>query len=206
MSQKQFLQEEAKVRAVEAIKSIELKTSAEIVVSVRARSGDYRAAAYQFGLCAMGLTLLVLFLIPTPLSVEVILIDALSALLVAIMVALLVPPVLRRLVRRSTREQNSRTMAHALFHEQGIARTSGRNGLLVFVSLFERQCVVATDIGIDEELLGEPWQKLLAELSAAVQKADLDAFLDALVRMGPILGAAMPRMEDDVNELADEVC
>lgn len=206
MSQKQFLQEEAKARASEAIKAVELQTSAEIVVSVRIRSGDYRAAAYQFGLCAMGIVLLVLLIVPTPFSAEAILINALSALLVAVMLALLVPPLLRRIVRRVTREQNSRTAAHALFHEQGISRTSGRNGILVFVSLFERQCVVVPDIGIDEELLGEPWQALKAALADAVLKTDLDAFDGALRRMGPILGAAMPRMEDDVNELADEVC
>lgn len=206
MSQKQFLQEEAKAKALEAIKAVELQTSAEIVVSVRLRSGDYRATAYQFGLCAMGLAVLALFLVPTPFSAESILVNSLSALFIAVALALLFPPLLRRLVRTATREQNCRTIAHALFYEQGISRTSGRNGILVFVSLFERQCVVVPDIGIDEDMLGDPWQALKVELSAAVQKADLDAFAKALQRMGPILGAAMPRMEDDVNELADEVC
>lgn len=205
MSFKQFLSDDAKRRATEVIQSVELKTSAELVVSVRARSGDYRAPAYLFGFGVLFLTLLVLTVLPITFTNEAILLDALTALFVAVLLALTIRPLHRRLVRRATLAQNSATQAHALFYELGISRTSGRNGILVFVSLFEQQCVVVPDIGVDEEFLGEPWQALQASLDAAVQRLDLDAFVAALERMGPLLGAAMPRCEDDVNELSDEV-
>lgn len=206
MSQRQFLQQEAKTRAVAAIKEIELATSAEIVVSVRTRSADYRLTAYQMGLCAMVIVVLALLVLPWTFALESILLHGMSAFLVVTLLAHLVPPLLRRFVRRATREQNSHTLAHALFYEQGISRTSGRNGILVFVSLFERQCVVVPDIGIDEARLGAGWQEVKSALSAAVARTDVDAFFEAMRRMGPILGEAMPRMEDDVNELSDEVC
>ncbi|MBR2979489.1 MAG: hypothetical protein IKC51_06115 [Myxococcaceae bacterium] len=206
MSQRQFLQQEAKTRAVAAIKEIELATSAEIVVSVRTRSADYRLAAYQLGISAMVVVVLALLIVPWTFPLESILLHGLSAFLAMTLVAHLVPPLLRRFVRKATREQNSQTLAHALFYEQGVSRTSGRNGILVFVSLFERQCVVVPDIGIDEAQLGEKWLEVKSALSAAVARTDLDAFFEAMRRMGPILGEAMPRMEDDVNELSDEVC
>lgn len=206
MSQKCFLQDDTKAKATEAVQAIELQTSAEIVVSVRVRSGEYQIAAYHFGLVAMGITFLVLWLIPVTFTIESIVLNAMSVFFIALLAALFIAPLSRYLTRKRVLEQNCRTSARALFYELGISRTSGRNGLLVFVSLFERQCVLVPDIGIDEALLGEPWEKLREELSASIQRLDRDAFIITLRQMGPILGAVMPRAEDDVNELPDEVC
>ncbi|MDR0965333.1 MAG: hypothetical protein LBM75_02295 [Myxococcales bacterium] len=206
MSQRHFLQDGAKARTKEVIEAIELQTSAEIVVSVRVRADDYRVAAYRFAFFAMALAILILLLIPQTFAPEVIALEAMGALFAALALATFASPLLRLLVRPEQLARKSRTLAHALFHELGISRTSGRNGILVFVSLFERQCLVIPDIGVDESLLGEPWKEVQAELSAAVQRLDFEAFSAALQRMGPILGAVMPRAEDDINELADEVC
>ncbi len=76
---------------------------------------------------------------------------------------------------------------------------------MVFVSTFEQRAVVLTDVGIDVAALGTKWPEALAALSNAVQRRDLSAFQQALESLGPILGVAMPRSADDVNELPDEV-
>ena len=58
-----------------------------------------------------------------------------------------------------------RTAARAAFVDQGISRTRGRTGILVFVSLFEREVEVVADVGVDPVLLGEDWTRAVAALT-----------------------------------------
>ncbi len=95
--------------------------------------------------------------------------------------------------------------ARVAFFDLGISRTSGRNGLLVYASMFERRCVVLTDIGVDPARLGPRWMVSERELADAVKRRDLAAFQRALVQLGGVLCTAHPRSDDDVNELPDEV-
>jgi putative membrane protein len=95
--------------------------------------------------------------------------------------------------------------ARAAFFDLGISRTSGRSGILVYVSLFERRCVVLTDIGLAPSLLEPGWAAAQSELALTVKRRDWAAFHRTLESLGPVLGRAYPRSEDDVNELPDEV-
>lgn len=205
MSEKDFFRDEAKRRTAAAVQVVEAQTSAELVVAVRRSSGDYRAAAYHLGLGAMGVTVGILLLVPQVFSVGAIALEGLTAFLVAVLLARNVDSLARLLVRRSRRQANVDQAARAAFYDLGISRTGGRNGILVFVSTFERKCAIIPDLGVDPTALGAPWQESCERLARAVRRPDLGAFIAALEGLGPILGAAMPRAEDDVNELPDEV-
>jgi putative membrane protein len=122
-----------------------------------------------------------------------------------LVLALNVAPLLRLLARERRLQQSVNDAAKVAFHDLGISRTSGRNGLLVFVSTFEQRALVVADLGIYPEALGPRWPEACAALSAAVKARDLAAFERALESLGPILGAHMPRQADDLNELPDEV-
>ena len=110
----------------------------------------------------------------------------------------------RWLVRRATLQKATWQAACTLFHEKGISRTSGRNGVLVVVSMLERTIDVVADIGIDPQVLGTEWSQIQDKLRAAVRALDFDGFATTLEELGPLLGRVMPRTEDDVNELPDE--
>jgi putative membrane protein len=113
--------------------------------------------------------------------------------------------ILRLLSRPSTIESNLHGAARAAFFDLGISRTSGRTGILVYVSLFERRCVLLTDLGIEPAALEPAWSAVKQELEQAVKRRGLPAFQRALQSLGPLLGGVHPRSEDDVNELPDEV-
>jgi putative membrane protein len=88
----------------------------------------------------------------------------------------------------------------------GVGRTRDRNGVLVFVSLFERRVGVVADVGIDPRAMGAAWTDAVGALEASLAAgADTERFLAALAALGPPLAAAMPHRDDDVNELPDEV-
>jgi uncharacterized membrane protein len=60
-------------------------------------------------------------------------------------------------------------------------------------------------VGVDPVVLGAPFADALRSLEAALlSRTGFPTFLEALRSLGPILGRALPRQADDVNELPDE--
>ncbi len=205
MAEADFFREQAKQSTADSVKSVERLTSAEVVVAVRRRSGEYRPAAYHFGFFVGGLVVLYLLVTPDLFSVGAIALDGLLGFGLGLLLAFNVSPLLRLLVRTKTLEQSVADAARVAFYDLGISRTSCRNGMLVFVSTFEQLCLVLTDVGIDAASLGPAWTERCAALTHAVKKRDLVAFEQVLASLGPVLAASMPRQHDDVNELPDEV-
>ena len=205
MAEADFFSDAAKQSTANSVRSVESHTAAEVVVAVRRRSGDYRAAGYHFGLFTGGAVVAYLLLTPEVFSVGAIALDGALAFAAGLLLAFNVAPLLRLLVRRAALDKAVEEAARVAFFDLGISRTIGRTGFLVFVSTFERRCVVLTDIGLDVVVLGGGWGSALAAMNRAVAKRDLAAFEKALEGLGPVLGASLPRSADDVNELPDEV-
>jgi len=205
LAESDFFTEQAKQSTAESVKSVERLTSAEVVVTVRRRSGEYRPAAYHFGFFTGGSVVLYLLLTPELFSVGAIALDGMLAFGLGLVLAFNVSPLLRLLVREKTLERSVAEAARVAFYDLGISRTSGRNGLLVYVSTFEQRCLVLTDIGIDAASLGPAWAERCVALSQAVKQRNLAEFERVLESLGPVLAARMPRSHEDVNELADEV-
>jgi putative membrane protein len=200
-----FFREDAKRNTALAVKKVEAHTSAEVVVAVRRRSGDYRVAAYHLGFVLGGAVVLFLLITPERFSVAEIALDGALGFGLGLLVAFNVSAVLRACVREKVLSERVRDAAHAAFFDLGISRTTGRNGVLVFVSTFEQRALVVTDFGIDTARLEPAWSEACADLTQAVKRRDVPAFDAAVERLGPILAALMPRSSDDVNELPDEV-
>lgn len=205
MAEADFFRDAAKQSTARSVKLVEAQTSAEVVVAVRRRSGDYRIVAYHFGLAIGALVVVYLLLTPELFSVAAIAMDGALAFGLGLALALNVAPLLRLLVRERRLQQSVNEAARIAFFDLGISRTSGRNGLLVFVSTFEQRALVLTDVGIHVAALGPQWHDACAALSAAVKARDVNGFERALEGLGPILREHMPRSADDVNELPDEV-
>jgi len=205
MSEGDFFSDDAKRQSAESVKRVEAQTSAEVVVAVRKRSGQYGVLAYHFGAGLAALVVLFLLVSPEVYSVGVIALNGVLALILGALVAANLDSVLRLLARPTTLARNVNGAARAAFFDLGISRTSGRSGILVYVSLFERRCVVLPDIGLDPAALEPGWSSAAGELEQAVKRRDLSTFARALESLGPVLGRVHPRSADDVNELPDEV-
>ena len=205
MSEGDFFSDEAKRATAAAVRRAEAQTSAEIVVAVRKSSGHYGVLAYHFGFGFAVAVVAYLLLAPTVYSVGAIALDAVVAFVLGSLLAANLDTVQRTLSRATTLDANVNAAARAAFFDLGISRTSGRNGLLVYVSLFERRCVVLTDIGVDATGLGSRFVDSQRDLVRAVKHRDLALFQRAVAGLGSVLGKAHPRSQDDVNELPDEV-
>ncbi len=205
MREVDFFRDDAKRRAADAVKAVEALTSAEVVIAVRRRSGNYRVVAYHFGFGMWAAVTLYLLLTPQVFSIGAIALDGLVAFALGALICANVEALARALTRQKTRRANVETAARAAFFDLRISRTQGRNGILVFISTFERALAVLTDIGIDTAALGDGWAQARSAMDEALRRMDFDAFVAGVERMGPVLGRVMPRADDDVNELPDEV-
>lgn len=200
MSEAAFFTDVARKRVAEAVADVESRTAAEVVVVVRRASGAWREVDLAVGAAvAFGVLLLLLFH-PKPIAVEIMPVDVALAFAGGAVLCACLPPVKRALLPRKRVAEQVRVAARAAFVDQGIARTRGRTGILVFVSMFERRVEVVSDTGVDAALVEATARSLAASVAGGPA---LDVFLDALRGLGPALAGLLPRGADDVNELPD---
>jgi putative membrane protein len=206
MSERSFYEERAKREARAAVVEIEAQTSAEIVVCLRHVSGVYRDADYLFGfLVSLGALVTMLF-VDHPFVLGSFPVGAVAGFVFGTIASAHIDPIRRILVFPARRLAAVRTAARAVFVELGVSRTHGRSGVLLYVSVFERRVEVVPDVGIDPRALGPDWKTAVAALEQSLTPSpDVDRFLGAMRALGPVLGRALPRAADDVNELPDEV-
>jgi uncharacterized membrane protein len=201
-----FFDAKAKAETTAAIKEIEAKTSAEVVVVVRPWSGSYRAADFLCGAIAAWAALLFLLFSPYPFAVATMPVDVVVVFVAAVLVSARSTVVRRLLSRRTTREATVRTDAKAAFVDMGIARTHRRAGVLVFVSMLEHAVSIVPDVAVEAAKLGEAWKRASADLEACLRPTPaLPRFLAALRALGPALAEGLPHHEGDENELPDDV-
>jgi uncharacterized membrane protein len=95
--------------------------------------------------------------------------------------------------------------ARRAFAQLGVARTRGRNGVLVFVVPSRRQVVVLADEGALARLDPSAWSDAAERIAAAFAhghgSAGLVEGIDFLARA---LSVPFPRERTDVNELPDQ--
>ncbi|HRG96147.1 MAG TPA: hypothetical protein PLR99_07865 [Polyangiaceae bacterium] len=199
-----FFDPVAKDKVKVAVKAVEALSSAEIVVAVRDRSDTYRDVDYLVGFVAATLALTVATFHPAELDEDLFPVEVIVAFALAALVSSQVWTVKSRLVHAARRRAAVEAGAASQFYRGKISNTRGRTGILVYVSAFERMVALLPDVGVPDAL-----EAKLADtrrsLEAALDRGDVDGFARQLEALGPGLAEALPRAEDDVNELPDEV-
>jgi putative membrane protein len=205
MAVRDFFLPEARKRVGEAVEAIERDTTAEIVVSVRKCAGHYEQTDLFAGLVLALVGLIYMLFDSYPFDVWWMPINVMLAFIVGAFVTLEVKPLRRLLSGDKLLRESALTAAHAAFYELGISRTTGRTGVLVFVSMFERRVVVVPDIAVEPKELGAEWAAAVEGLQATLRGTpDFDRFLVALGALKAPLARALPGKPDDVNQLPDE--
>jgi len=185
------------------VRDIEKQTAAEIVVVVRGRSGSYRQADYLFGAILALLGLIFVLFSPWVFPTFWIPFDV-TALFVAGAFISSRGDFLRRLLTTKTfRAKAARAGAAARFYEAGIANTSAENGVLIYLSLLERQMEVIADRGILKCAPPLKWNQAVFELKESAQNPEPSKLIDGLRKLGKLLAEHLPATGDNPNELAD---
>jgi len=203
-----FLDAAARTAFTRAIEAIEQVSAAEVVVAVRRRSAAYLHANVAIGAAVAIAGLAAMLFSDHEFALTSILVDPFVVGGVAGAAVELLPAVKRRLSPRAMRQREVLRGARAAFVERGVHRTRDRSGILVYVSWLEREVAVIADAGADagiaRALPAEIQADAVRSLTAAIPGGGA-AVARQLERFAPALAAAMPRRDDDVNELPDAI-
>ena len=119
--------------------------------------------------------------------------------------ALAIPALRRALVPRDVLLTRVRQRAAQAFLEEGIFRTRHRTGILIFVSLFERQVVVRADRGLDTVVTPGEWEEIVVGVAAGMRRGQPGpALADGIRRCAGLAGRLPPR-PDDRDELPGQL-
>jgi putative membrane protein len=192
-----------KERATKAIAAIEAQTDADVVIAVRGQSSDYAEADLVVAFAASMITLVAMMHVETEFPIAVFSVACVLVFVIAAMISARLPIARRLFVRAARKEAAVDAMAKVAFHDLGVARTRHRLGVLVYVSVFEREARVIADIGALAHADPEAWGKIEKLLDGAAKAPhDGDRFLAALKELGDLLAHALPATGME-HELAD---
>jgi len=201
MSGRHFYLDDTKDRVARQITEIERTTSAELVVVVRPASGHYRHIDYLFGMAFLFAGLLIFLFHPAPFRQDLFPLEALMLFALGTALSANVPALRRSLTARAFQRGAVEVAARASMLSAGVTRTRERTGVLVYVSLFERQVEVVVDSGLDRVSEDPAYALARGDLERAVHPPDVDAFLRGLSALGRVLSAHRPLDSRDVDEL-----
>jgi putative membrane protein len=199
-----FLDDRAKARAVAAVKAFESKTSAELVITVKKRVRAYPESHLLWGSVVAFAALLFLLFYPMDFATHMMPVDLLAAFGLGYGLSALLPPLLRLAVPAKKRRASVDSAAKAAFVDLGVSRTTGRTGILVYLSVLEGMVAVVADSGVTPEARRAA-EDARAALESAFVRLDVSSFASTLEALGAAFAATMARAADDVNELPDEV-
>jgi len=201
-----FLTDATKKALAGAVQAGEAGSSAELVISVRPSSGYYLHADLLAGLTAAFAALAVLLYSPWTFGLVWFIVDPLIAAALGVLVSSRTPGLRRLLTPPAVRRRQVETAARAMFVEKRIHRTTGRTGILLYISLLEREAAVVVDLGVEAVAATASWKEAVAGIEEAVRRGDDGAAVARRIEaLAALLSPVLPRSADDVDELANEV-
>ena len=199
------LSEADRNRIEAAVTALEAKSSAELAVAVARQSHDYgaypflwSAAAGLFagGLLAVGWS--------DARAIDVILIEGIVFVLSYLVLHFTGLGV--ALIPKRLKSSHARRLAAAEFATLVAQRTTGRSGMLLFVSLAERHVEILVDRAIDEKILKEQWRSIVERFGASNGRSTIaDRIVAAIDQCAAILAEHLPPSAGQRNEISNRV-
>jgi len=209
---KQILNNQERSQLDRRIAEVEKRTGAQIVLAVIERSDSYAEIPWKaFALAVSVASLLVFFqamLWPewfTRASVVLALTTTLAAGAVCTLMTVYLPWFVRIFLSAHRSEMEVRQYAESLFLSRQLFATSKRSGILLLVSLFERQVIILPDTGISTLLSREVMQDIISLMTPFLASSLVTRALEeGLKKIEEILVIAATG-EAAENEIPDKI-
>ena len=115
-------------------------------------------------------------------------------------------PLRLALVPAPVRHTRVHARALAAFRIGAERRTTGRTGILIYLSLAEHRAEILADETIAAKVDAEVWGDALAAMLAHLKDGRLaDGLVAAVEKVGAVVATHLPRAADDTNELPDRL-
>ncbi|MFM9977676.1 MAG: TPM domain-containing protein [Sphingomonadaceae bacterium] len=210
-------------RVSDAVHAAEAGTAGEIVTIVADRSDGYLDVALIYAILAMLFVPILFAAFPSfadaildvtsrgwgdhPEPARYLLVFALmTAVFLLVRLALTHEPLRLRIAPKGTRRRRVHARAIELFRVGTERRTTGRTGILIYLSMGEHMAEIVADQAIHSKVSEEAWGEAMAALIAEVREGRVtDGMIAAIGKVGAILGSHLPRETDDANELPNRL-
>lgn len=200
-----LLTDQDKSAIEDAVKLAERQTSGEIVFAVSGDSGRYRHATLHLCLATMVVASAAYLLAPVPHAIGILL----WVQLISFAVVYAIAPFMswrRLLIPDKEMEQRVHEAAFREFYASGLHRTRESNGVLIYLSLFERRVVVIGDKGIHERMGTTHWHEVRDRIIQGIRRGRArEGICASIEACGKGLSEHFPLRPDDANELPDRV-
>ena len=99
-------------------------------------------------------------------------------------------------------DEEVRDGAIRAFFSHQLYRTRDQNGILLYISVFERRVWILGDSGINEKIPQERWQQIVDKVVIGIKNNNsCEVICDAIKEIGDILKDFFPYRKDDTDEL-----
>jgi putative membrane protein len=208
----------------EAVTAAEAHTSGEIVTVLADRSDGYTDVALLWAIGAAFTAMSVFAAFPEPfldawdavfggwghewttgeLASMVIALGLIKFL--AVMLAQQWQPLKFVLIPGPTKTIRVHNQAVRQFKVGADRRTTGRTGVLIYLSMREHRAEIVADDSIAAKVPAEVWGEAMGDMLSHIRKGHVAEGLAAGIRdVGFVLAEHFPRGEDDINELPDRL-
>jgi putative membrane protein len=194
------------------IAEAEKATHAQIVLATVKRSDSYNEIPWKaFAVTSPVAALIVLsvnLFVPAWVNTLTLLMSVLVILgtaVIASILSVLIHPFARLFLSENRAEVETKQYAESMFLRRELFSTSGRNGVLVLVSRFERKVVILSDKGISDSLRSNDFESIISQMRLPLRKGKMrqamETALDGIIRT-----VNLPQSGDESeNEFPDEV-
>ena len=219
-----YLSEADHARVSAAVAEAESRTAGEIVTVVADRSDGYSDIALAWSAIVAFTALIVLALFPdfylwlvdrvlgnwqhewTAREIFTLAAVVAMAKFLGMWLLQLWPPLKFWLVLPPIKTHRTFERAVSLFKVGAERRTSGRTGILIFVSMREHRAQIIADAAIASMVPPETWGAAMAAMLEHIKDGRCaDGMIAAVEKVGAVLAEHFPRAEDDTNELPDRL-
>jgi len=187
-----------------------MKTSGEIVPMVVSESGSYPLAAIRG---ATLIALLAALLLTGPVAARFWLNETNLWVFLSLFTPLFlgshflvnaVPALKRLMLFNDEMDIEVRDAAFSAFFTERLHKTRDSNGILIYISLFERRAWVIADSGISARIPCQQWEEVITLVTHGIrEKNQCQALCQAIEMVGSVLEKEFPIRNDDLNELHD---
>lgn len=211
-------------RVSAAVAAAEARSNGEIVTVVAERSDAYHDVGLHYAVLAMLLVPALIAALPqatvdrllalfagwnetlTRGALMVALFFALASVFLLVRYLLAITKLRMALTPGSTKARRVRRRAIELFRAAAERRTTGRTGVLLYLSLLERRAEIVADEAVHAKVAPEAWGEAMAALLAEVKAGRPGEGMAAAVeKIGAVLAEHVPLGQGDVNELPDRL-
>lgn len=219
-----MLTNEDRKRIAQAVSAAEAASAGEIVTIVTPQSDSYRDVALAWSIAIAFLALAALEFAPTfylglierllglwahewtPRAVLGIALTVAVLKFLAMLLLMAWRPL--RLLLTPAPIKAARVHARALtcFRIGAEGRTTGRTGILIYLSLAEHRAEIIADEAIASKVTPEVWGDAMLALLGPIRAGQIgEGMVAAIGKVGTVLAEHLPRAADDDNELPDRV-